>query len=292
MRSWAGVGGVFSWCVRAARLLTASFGFLHLVAACSGEDDGAGKGTSVDAGAAKPLLDAICSMARNCCLAADFPAGPLSDCEPEMLRQSDWLTAIANGTVELHEPEFSQCIDLYEGLATSCVFDDAAFAPCRLATTGKSPSGGPCEDAIECLRTNEPVVCASERDGGTGTCSTLVRGTSGQSCILTGGEGFYGVTYGSDSIVLPLAYCDTGDGLICEYDIGGGTCVPAPGAGAACSLDCAAGFSCVNDVCEMPSPDGSTCETSGECQSQYCGPTGVCEERGVATDKLCGGDYN
>jgi hypothetical protein len=229
-------------------------------------------------------------MARNCCLAADFPSRPLSDCEPEVLRQSDWLTAIANGTVDVHEPEFSQCVDLYEGLATSCVFDDAAFAPCRLATTGKSPSGGPCDDAIECLRANVPVVCASEHDGGTGTCSTLVRGTSGQSCIVTGGEGFYGVTYGSDSMVLPLGYCDARDGLIC--DTGSGTCVPAPGAGAGCSIDCAAGLWCVNDLCETPSPDGSTCETSGECLSRYCGPTGACEQQPVATDKLCGGDYN
>jgi hypothetical protein len=125
-----------------------------------------------------------------------------------------------------------------------------------------------------------------------GGAATLVRAASGQSCVVTGGEGFYGVTYGSDSIVLPLGYCDTRDGLICEQGIGGGTCVPAPGAGAACSIDCAAGLSCVNDLCETPSPDGTTCETSGECRSRYCGPTGTCEQRPIATNKLCAGDFN
>jgi hypothetical protein len=241
-------------------------------------------------------VDAICSAARTCCGRAGRPPEPLVDCEPEVIRQIDPLQEAVNGTVVVNSARFSACLAHYRASATSCEYPASVGNDCEGIFSGTLREGERCTRAEECIRGADPVACLLPiSDGGeerTGVCRTLRRGASGDACILSGGANYYGTTYSTSDPNPPFVYCHSADGLYCSSGLNR-TCTPFASVGSPCAQfeGCAPDAYC-DTTCVSRKPAGAACGRSSECQGVQACDNGVCGPLGIATDKLCSGDFN
>ncbi len=271
-----------------------------LMAGCSG-DDATGATTGGDGGpvagtsSIQPLVDALCGAARTCCGRAGKPPEPLADCEPEVIRQIDPLQEAVNGTVIVDAVRFATCVAHYRTSATSCTYPTAIGDDCQGMFTGTLREGERCTRAEECIRGADPVACLLPMsDGGsarTGVCHNLRRGSSGDACITSGGDRYYGTTYSTTDPNPPFVYCHSGDGLFCSSSTR--TCTPFAKVGATCQQYDGCGPDAYCDAtCIAKKPAGATCVRASECRGIQACNNGLCGPLGIATDKLCSGDFN
>jgi hypothetical protein len=256
----------------------------------SGSGGRAGSGA---AGTHGDFVAAFCGAARSCCELDGIDATGLQDCEAEAERQFDVLEAVARGTVVV-TTELASCVAGLEELAEVCVFDATALSVCNSAFNGTVAPGGACVDALDCEQDDDAVTCIrlqSSDDAADGTCRRLTPAALGEPCMATVGELPYRLTYTTEGVEPPLAYCAMASSLYCSFETG--TCQEQGGVGTPCTTRqaCRAGLVCA-ETCRAPKQLGESCEGTAECGPSASCVAGQCERGRFASPQLCGGDLN
>lgn len=271
-----------------------------LIACGDGSADGGASGIGAGGSSGDELerfVDSYCEMARRCCELAGKPPEPLSDCEAEVERQFDLFRAVRAGTVVLLQPALDECFAVLETAADSCeMVLGGADNDCGEMFRGTIGEGGPCEDAIECERDADPVMCLKLRDSAnpepTGVCRQLAKAGAGEPCAMDADERSWGVTYTTQAPGPALAYCARSEGLHCPFPES--TCELLPTEGQACDYDCASGLYCDDGdaTCKPSLPEGTPCESYSQCADGLGCFGGYCAVPGVADTEICEGDFN
>jgi hypothetical protein len=270
---------------------------------CSGETQtgraGTDGGPPGSSSSIQALIDALCAGARNCCNQAGYPAEPLADCEAEVMRQIDSLTLVVAGTVLADASKVASCVTAYRAAASTCAYPSSTFDDCQGMFSGTRHDGESCTRSEECVRGAEAVMCLKTSSGTTdpetGICHTLQRGVLGQPCSTSADRNFSGVTYTTPDPSPPLVYCHSADGLYCGYLVT--TTERACQEFAAEGAPCADGQVCAPNAfcdatCKARKSLGSPCVARNECAELLACENGTCAPLGVASDKLCSGDFN
>lgn len=259
--------------------------------ACGGSSEEAGGTGKID-----DFVAAYCRTARSCCTGRPTP-DPLIDCESEVDRQFELFASVRSGKTKLIEPAYSDCVKHIEAVSRTCSAN--AAMGCAQFFRGTVGEGGACDGAVECERGATPVGCfklgaGAANDNAAGVCHTLARSHDGEPCAVDGGENYYGTTYTSDNESLPFAYCDTRDGLRCDF--GSNTCKPLPKAGDACSSDeCGRDQFCGDGVCKTSVVEGGDCDPQAQvkqCASGLICRDGRCSAPLISESEICQGDFN
>jgi hypothetical protein len=213
-----------------------------------------------------------------------------------VISQTHTLQGVVDGTVTVNGSVMATCAAAIQSVAGTCTFGTDITTKCENVFNGTVADGQPCRFADECKRGDGPVVClkvstSSVSSPETGVCHPLQRGASGSPCIFSASGNLAGATYTSPDPNPPLVFCHSDDGLSCSSP--SRTCTPLAALGTSCAGGgaCAAGLYC-HTTCRQKKSEGETCTGSGECADPFACKSGSCAPIPVASDKLCGGDYN
>ncbi|HEX2880199.1 MAG TPA: hypothetical protein VHO25_11775 [Polyangiaceae bacterium] len=267
--------------------------------ACAGGDAassspaGAGATSTSSSAEARRFASAYCTMARNCCGAAHFAPASLDDCDAEVVRQIDTLSALATGMAQVREPAFTECIATLTQLGETCTYPSTPSTACAQAILGNVPAMGHCSHVSECSRGDDPVVCfdGNSDDTELGICAPLPRANLGDGCVDTATANYFGFTYSTSPSFTPsLAVCYQSDGLFCSF--GTRTCQPLSEPNGPCSESeaCPASYTCEQGSCLLEKQLGEAC--TDDCRRGLQCSNGVCSAIAVAQEKLCSGDFN
>jgi hypothetical protein len=183
-----------------------------------------------------------------------------------------------------------------------CAATDSAVvnAACNAILVGTRAIGQECNSNRDCA---PPGFCDLDVQTGASICATpaaaptFAHGQSGQLCDLSCDEAadcgrfiVGGAPIGGDPnqpIRTPVA-CYRSEGLYCN-----GNCTKIGAIGETCqSFDgCQDGLFCDQNarICAAPHPNGAPCQGDGECQSNNCSATHVCDDPSVTGEQCASG---
>lgn len=125
-----------------------------------------------------------------------------------------------------------------------------------------------------------------------GVCHELKPAELDAPCVISAdSEVYYGLTYTTDSMAPPLAYCSVRAGRYCDLD--GDVCRARLPATIACTAreQCEDGLVCV-ETCREPTSDGSPCTDLLECGSASRCIGGTSQPARFVDESVCGGDLD
>jgi hypothetical protein len=145
------------------------------------------------------------------------------------------------------------------------------------------------------VRGDLPVAClkirTAENQDPAGVCHALARVQEGEACLTDGDANFSGVTYSTDQLDAPSAYCDTRDGLFCGPRPNA-VCMPLAAPGEDCiDRDCVPSHFC-DSTCVPRLARGVACTGSFQCEAGLDCEGDVCVQENLGSEKTCSGDYN
>lgn len=288
-----------------------------LVPGCGGSSDGSGTAAPIPK---EQLLDrmtsAVCDNIGPCCSQQGYAHDPAS-CK-QLLTQfyGQFVTPLLSADgVQYDAAAAGACLKAFQSVAASCAGEpdspacDRVFvgtlaegANCQLDEQCKAPQGGSayCDDG-KCVA--EPR--GKLGDGCYGTCTTSGNSTScsgggasnGNATCYTNDGVFCGESGNCEQLAGAGQSC-SGGGCVAGHYCGNGTCTPQLGAGGDCGGSweaCNAQTYCNDEgKCAARQQNGADCQSSDECQSDYCdyagsGGAGKCAPDYFVTETICSG---
>lgn len=284
---------------RVAALAACIAGALAFAPGCgpgdeTGEDPPELTGSSSEERAfADGFVAAFCDGLGSCCSTRMRPFDRAS-CETSVRGLLEARAAMSEN-VRFDSAAAAQCLRNVRAALPTCA--GVEREPCNRIYAGTVATGAPCQRDAECAPVaGSDTYCLQ-------VCKAARRAAAGEACVRTcRSEDDCGLLPGEPPADLmsrtTWGECFTEDGLACV----GGTCVRAPGAGAACLANaiCDRGFDCTNQTCVALPAIGAAC--IGDCApGAYCSLAGVCaaqaaigaacdDDEACSADASCGRD--
>jgi hypothetical protein len=267
-----------------------------------GGNSGTGGTGGTAAAVLRPLINAFCAAAWNCCGRASYPTADLNDCRSNFPSRFRYYPMVDKGTVTVAQTALNTCVAAYDTAATTCSMTPL-HAACRGIFAGTQGEGQSCGGtgefgAFECKPVNGASSCYWADSGGypttAGVCISLPRGKSGDECSRT-------CLKNQDCVADMLGrsapfpvMCFEEDGLYCSIRTNPAVCKPIVQIGDACTWDtgsCGSGNFCswTNDTCRPAAKLGESCQNVACVTDLTCGTTLRCIEEPFTSESTCKG---
>lgn len=254
------------------------------------------------------LAVVACSSASQCCQSSGHPFDR-DGCQREYAAElSENIDDIDASRVDYDADAAGDCLDAIADSIVCGDLEEATSPACDRVFLGKVPAGQACENSNECLEQNgQRMTCSSDGNGGGSVCTPILpapHGKLNEACGITCYEGSSCLIYTTPSSTSVRTGCYRDEGLFCDA----GSCKALVELGSACSAGdvCKSGSFCdfQTGQCAVTKPDGATCSSSLECQSERCtsddgqgstiGEPSVshCKARGTVDADWCSEDFD
>jgi hypothetical protein len=222
------------------------------------------------------LASIACNSAAQCCQSSGQPFDKDACQRGYGAELAENIDEIDSSRVAYDADAAGDCLDSVADTVRCGDFEEVEAEVCERIFVGKVPAGQPCENSSECQQqSGARTTCTGNGDGGASVCTPIFpapHGKLNEACGITCYEGSSCFVYTSQSSSDPSLRtgCYRDEGLFCAA----GTCQAVADVGGACSGgdSCKRGSFCDfrTALCVAVKPDGATCSSSQECQSERC----------------------